>query len=119
MSSSLEAKLLPSGPQAGLMHSPDPVWLCCVSDLVVCDPASPSTHSVSVLSPKLGATSSVTIHVPRPGELSFLRKGEKGGVHPCFSVKNRRNWSLLLLPYLEKGQWWNYPSPWIKTGARL
>lgn len=94
-------------------------WVCHVFDLVVCGPTSPSTHSVSMLSPKLGATSSVTIHVPRPGELSFLRKEEESGVHPCFSAKNRSNWGLLLLPYLEKGQWWNYPSPWIKTAARL
>lgn len=59
VSSSLEAKLLPR-----LLHSPDPVGLC-VSDLALCGPTSPSTHSVSVLSPKLGAPSSVTVHVPR------------------------------------------------------
>lgn len=41
-------------------------WVCHVFDLVVCGPTSPSTHSVSMLSPKLGATSSVTIHVPGP-----------------------------------------------------
>lgn len=116
----MEAELLPRLPQ-----SPDPVGLC-VSDPAVCGPSSPSTHSVSVLSPNPGAPSSVTAHEPRPGELSFLRKGEEGGVHPCFggvhpcfSTKNRRNWGLLLLPYLEKGQWWNYPSPWIKTAPGL
>lgn len=59
MSSSLEAKLLPR-----LLQSPDPVGLC-VSDVLVCGPTSPSTHSVSMLSPKLGAPSSVTAHVPR------------------------------------------------------
>lgn len=59
MISSLEAKLLPR-----FLQSPDPVGLC-VSDLAVCGPASPSTHSVSVLSPKLGAPSSVTAHMPR------------------------------------------------------
>lgn len=59
MSSNLEAKLLPR-----LLQSPDPVGLC-VSDLAVHGPASPSTHSVSLLSPKLGAPSSVTAHVPR------------------------------------------------------
>lgn len=46
------------------MHSPDPLALLCLIPLR--GPTSPSTHSVSVLSPKLGAPSSVTIHVPRP-----------------------------------------------------
>lgn len=61
--SNLEAKLLLSAPQAELMHSPDPLgFIVCLIPL--CGPSSPCTHSVCVLSPKLGAPSSGTIHSP-------------------------------------------------------
>lgn len=47
------------------MHSLDPAGFA-LCQIRLCGPTSPSTHSVSVLSPKLRATSSVTIHAPRP-----------------------------------------------------
>lgn len=73
MSSNLEAELL-----LRLLQSPDPVGLC-VSDLAVCGPTSPSTHSVSVLSPKPGAPSRVTAHVPRAQTRRTVFPKEGGG----------------------------------------